>query len=110
MRIAYVTVALFCLFSACRDECGAHGGRRGNEAAIRADLYEMRTAIDAFCHDEKRYPRSLEELVPSYLRKIPVDPSTKSTDWKTVMKEGGVVDVRSRGRGSTCDGMPYDKL
>src|SRR5436305_1059917 len=65
-------------------------------AALKADLHEMRKAIDDFYADKKRFPRDLQELVPHYLRAIPVDPITRSRDsWRQVIRAGGVVDVRS---------------
>lgn len=52
------------------------------EAALRADLYIFRDAIDQYKGDRGEYPTSLNSLVEShYLRFIPVDPLTQKIDW-----------------------------
>lgn len=103
---------------------------KAREAALKDNLFQMRKAIDNFYADKQRYPASLEELVPNYIRKIPADPITMQQDWETVMddplsQEGGmsaetdpnamggqpgVVDVKSRAEGQTLDNVPYSEL
>lgn len=61
--------------------------QQGREAALRDTLFQMRKAIDAFHRDQHRYPRSLQELVPNYLRRIPRDPITGSADWRLTTEE-----------------------
>jgi general secretion pathway protein G len=58
---------------------------RTREAALRDDLYTLRSMIDRFTLDNRRAPASLEELVEAgYLGAIPSDPFTRSTDtWQT---------------------------
>ena len=91
--------------------------RKAQEAALRDDLHELRKAIDDFYADKQRYPADLQELVPSYLRKIPNDPITKQPDWETVQdqpadpdqaadtnpdnatKGPGIIDVKSKAPG-----------
>ncbi|GBC79800.1 Type II secretion system protein G [bacterium HR09] len=62
---------------------------RAKEAALKADLYTLRSCIDQFHGDRGRWPTSLEELVSmGYLRKIPVDPITGSAEtWVVVYAE-----------------------
>ena len=85
--------------------------RRNDEAVLRADLYEMRKAINDYFAQEKRYPAHLKDLVPHYLRKIPPDPITKSVStWIEVHENGGIVDVRSGAPGKALDGTPYRDL
>jgi general secretion pathway protein G len=69
----------------------------------------MRKAIDACYADTKHYPQHLSTLVPQYLRRIPVDPITRSAaTWIEVHDDGdGVVDVRSGAAGNASDGTPY---
>jgi len=59
------------------------------ETVLRENLFVMRKMIREFHIDKKRYPKSLQELVEKeYLRKIPVDPITESSEtWKTVREE-----------------------
>ena len=107
--------------------------KKAEEAALRADLHELRKAIDDFYADKQKFPNDLNELVPHYLRAIPKDPITKSADWETVQnnpgtadspapepteaeKEGnegggaGIVDVKSKAVGKTLDNVPYNQL
>ena len=56
-------------------------------AALRDNLAVMRKAIHNFHSDKGRYPYSLEELVPQYLRTILPDPMTNSTSWRLTTEE-----------------------
>ncbi len=62
---------------------------RANEAVLKEDLFQMRDAIDQYYADKGKYPADLEALVTDgYVRKIPVDPFTKSVEtWQTVPAE-----------------------
>ena len=117
--------------------------KRQRENELRHDLLEMRTAIDKF-HDyadlnriastelsgTSHYPSSLDQLVQGvtfagdasgnkykFLRRIPIDPLTNSTDWGLRSFEdspdtkswGGqdVFDVYSKAEGKALDGTKY---
>jgi general secretion pathway protein G len=108
-----------------------HAIRKTRETALMDNLHSMRTAIDNFYADKQRYPGSLEELVPNYIRRIPPDPITQQADWEEVIEDPltgsgedeipaetdpeavsqpGVQDVRSRAEGTTLDGKAYADL
>jgi hypothetical protein len=55
--------------------------------ALRSELAMMRGAIRKFRDENGRYPHSLDELTPKYLRRIPVDPFTRAADWKLDTEE-----------------------
>ena len=91
---------------------------KAREAVLMENLYQMRRAIDAYFADHTKYPDSLEMLVESkYLRGIPVDPFTTTSDtWETVVPtptaegevaEGGVEDVHSGSDLVGLNGTPY---
>lgn len=85
---------------------------RGREQVLRHDLATMREAIDRFQGDLGRYPESLQELAERrYLRSVPVDPLTDSSDsWLLVPPPHGgrgVHDVRSGAPGQSSTGEPY---
>src|SRR5829696_3635954 len=63
--------------------------QRAKEATLKEDLFRMRDAIDQYYADKNKYPGSLEDLVSEkYLRAVPVDPFTTSTDtWQTTMSD-----------------------
>jgi general secretion pathway protein G len=87
---------------------------RAREASLRESLAVMRDAVDKFRADTGRYPETLQELVgKSYLRKVPPDPITESTEsWVVVPPpdEPGqrkVWDIRSGAEGQGLNGTDY---
>jgi general secretion pathway protein G len=112
--------------------------KRRKEHELRQDLWEMRTAIDAYKDaadkggiqtkaDSNNYPPDLQTLVDGvdiqdhkvrFLRAIPIDPMTKSTDWglrsnqddPTTDSFGGenVYDVYTKSTGTALDGTKYN--
>jgi general secretion pathway protein G len=118
--------------------------QRQREAELRRSLREMRTAIDKFkdaadmgqisMFDIKTgsegYPPDLETLVEGvsvvgdasgkklkFLRRIPIDPMTNSTDWgmrayqdrsdSTSWGGQNVFDVYTKSKGTALDGTKY---
>jgi len=91
---------------------------RAKESVLKEDLFRMRDAIDQYYSDKGEYPTSLQDLVSQkYLRSIPVDPFTNSTDtWREVPAEPdptnptaqpGLYDVRSGSELKALDGTNY---
>ncbi len=111
--------------------------KRSKERELRADLWEMRRAIDMYKDvadlggiqtkaDSNNYPPDLQTLVNGvdvkskkmrFLREIPVDPMTGNTDWGLRSNQdapdsdsfGGqdVYDVYSKSDGTGLDGTKY---
>jgi general secretion pathway protein G len=111
--------------------------KREKERRLRADLWEMRDAIDRYKIDADRgafqtkvdsqnYPPDLETLVKGvdvqgkkvrYLRKIPIDPMTGTVEWgmRSMQDDpdsdsfGGqsVFDVYTKSRDEALDGTKY---
>jgi general secretion pathway protein G len=111
--------------------------KREKERRLRADLWEMRDAIDRYKMDADRnafqtkvdsqgYPPDLDTLVKGvdvqgkkvrYLRKIPIDPMTGTTEWglRSMQDDpdsdsfGGqsVFDVYTKSRDEALDGTKY---
>jgi general secretion pathway protein G len=87
------------------------------EGVLMSDLTRMREAIDQYFTDKAKYPDSLQALVSDqYIRAVPVDPITKSSDsWQTVPAEAtpngsaptGIYDVKSGADGTALDGTRY---
>jgi len=91
---------------------------RTRESVLRNNLFTLRTVIDEFTYDKQKAPQSLEDLVrEGYLRQIPEDPITGSTQsWKVIMEdaltmvsqtEPGIFDVRSGSDKTSLEGTPY---
>ena len=94
--------------------------QKAREAVLKEDLYAIRDVIDQYFADKGKYPESLGALVEEgYLRKIPEDPITKSSEtWQIVHPEetdedpdatGGVIDVKSGADGTALDGSRYSE-
>jgi general secretion pathway protein G len=111
--------------------------KRTKERELRADLWEMRRAIDMYKDvadlggiqtkaDSNNYPPDLDTLVNGvdvkdhkmrFLREIPKDPMTGNTDWGLRSNQdepdsdsfGGqnVYDVHSKSQGTALDGTKY---
>jgi general secretion pathway protein G len=91
---------------------------RASEAVLKEDLFRLRDAMDQFYADKGKWPADLAELVSEgYIREVPTDPMTKSTDtWQTSMAEpdannpasaGGIDNVHSGSEGTALDGTRY---
>jgi len=105
--------------------------QRAREAALKEDLFAMRSVIDQYHGDKGNYPPDLQTLVSDgYLRKIPFDPMTKSAEtWVIQLEEPteadssappsssspdpaapatpGIIDVHSGSTGKALDGTLY---
>ncbi|MDD2541722.1 MAG: prepilin-type N-terminal cleavage/methylation domain-containing protein [Desulfuromonadaceae bacterium] len=59
---------------------------KAREAVLREDLYNFRSVIDQFHADQGKYPDSIAELKEKrYMREIPKDPFTQSSEsWVVV--------------------------
>lgn len=88
---------------------------RSKEAVLKESLHVMRDAVDKYYADNGKYPDRLEALAAGkYLRKVPLDPVTDSTETWVVIpptdpKKGGVYDIRSGAEGVGMDGKPYSE-
>ena len=112
--------------------------KRDKEVELRRDLWEMRDAIDKYKDaadrgafqtqvDSLGYPPDLQTLVDGvdvqgkklrFLRRIPVDPMSGSTEWGQRSNQddtdstswGGqnVFDVYSKSEGTALDGTKYN--
>jgi general secretion pathway protein G len=88
---------------------------RAKEASLRNSLFVMRDVIDQYYADQGQYPMSLEDLVEKrYVRKIPEDPMTGSSDtWILIPPEGeeilGIYDIRSGSDKVSLYGTPYNE-
>lgn len=92
--------------------------RAAQEATLKTNLFRMRDAIDQYFADKGQYPASIQTLVSEgYLRSVPLDPITRSTDtWATTPAEPdpsrpstdtGIYDVKSGSDGTALDGSRY---
>lgn len=94
--------------------------QRSKEAVLKSNLFSLRTVIDEYTYDKQKAPQSLQDLVEGgYLRTVPVDPMTGSTQtWQIVMEdattsvnqtEPGIFDVRSGSDKTSLEGTPYSE-
>ncbi len=100
---------------------------KAKEAVLREDLFTMRSCIDQYLADKGHYPPGLQELVDDgYLRSLPVDPFTKSSEsWGVEYAEAedeedlqptddegggpGIIDIYSGSGSVALDGSLYSE-
>ena len=87
---------------------------RAKESVLQSNLFTIRSVIDQYTYDKESPPQSLEDLVAEgYLRQVPVDPFTESSDtWEIISDigpsgESGVFDVKSGSDREGLNGTPY---
>lgn len=91
-----------------------------NEAVLKQDLYNMRTAIDQYTQDKGKAPQDLNDIVTAgYLHAIPKDPFTHAADtWQVVQEDvlesvdqtaPGITDVKSGSSLTSSEGNAYSE-
>jgi general secretion pathway protein G len=133
-----VTVALLSILASAAVPIARFKVKRDKERELRRDLWEMRDAIDRYKDaadkgaiqtkvDSQNYPPDLETLVKGvdiqtkkvkFLRRIPKDPMTGSTEWGLrCMKDDpdsdsycgdSIFDVYTKSQGTALDGTKYN--
>lgn len=113
-----IVIAIIGIISAIAVVQLQNAPKKAREAVLKEDLYALRDCIDQYFADKGKYPESLDVLVEeNYLRKLPVDPMTESSEsWQPVQAEateddpdsaGGIIDVKSGATGTALDGTNY---
>jgi general secretion pathway protein G len=132
-----VTIAIIAILASAALPMARFEVKRQRERELRRDLWEMRDAIDRYKEaaergaiqikaDSQGYPPDLQTLVDGvdvqdkkvrFLRAIPTDPMTKSTDWGLRSNQddadstgwGGqnVFDVYTKSYDTALDGTKY---
>lgn len=86
---------------------------KARETVLRQDLFTLRELLDHHRADKGKYPPSLDDLVTAgYLRALPKDPFTNSSDsWQQIIEpaEGGIFDVYSGSDLVGTNGTPYNQ-
>lgn len=133
-----VTVTILAILASAALPIARFKVKREKERELRRDLWEMRDAIDRYKDaadrgafqikaDSNGYPPDLQTLVDGvtaqdkkvrFLRAIPIDPMTNSTDWGMRSNQddadsdswGGqnVFDVYTKSYGAALDGTKYN--
>ncbi|HEV2709030.1 MAG TPA: type II secretion system protein [Edaphobacter sp.] len=133
-----ITVAIVAILASAAIPIARFQVKREKERELRRDLWEMRDAIDHYYDaatkggiktkiDSMNYPPDLQTLVDGvdiqdkkvrFLRSIPVDPMTNSTDWglrsnqdepdSTSFGGQNVFDVYTKSDGTALDGTKYN--
>ena len=62
--------------------------QRAKESVLKSNLFTLTTVIDEYTYDKQKAPQRLDLVSEGYLRKVPLDPMTNSSDtWKIVMED-----------------------
>lgn len=133
-----ICVAIIAILASAAIPIARFQVKREKERELRRDLWEMRDAIDHYKDaaekggmmtkaDSMNYPPDLQTLVDGvdiqdkkvkFLRRIPVDPMTNSTEWglrsnqddpdSTTFGGQNVFDVYTKSDGTALDGTKYN--
>jgi general secretion pathway protein G len=133
-----ITVAIVAILASAAIPIARFQVKREKERELRRDLWEMRDAIDHYYDaatkggiqtkiDSMNYPPDLQTLVDGvdiqdkkvrFLRSIPLDPMTNSTEWglrsnqdepdSTSFGGQNVFDVYTKSDGTALDGTKYN--
>jgi len=133
-----IVIAILSLLSTMALPIAKFAVKRQKERELRADLWEMRSAIDHYKDaadkggimtkaDSFNYPPDLQTLVDGveiqtkevrFLRKIPIDPMTGTAEWDLISMQddpdssswGGqnVFNVHTKSTGTALDGTKYN--
>jgi len=133
-----VVIAIIAILASAAIPIARFQVKREKERELRRDLWEMRDAIDHYKDaaekggmmtkaDSMNYPPDLQTLVDGvdiqdkkvkFLRRIPIDPMTNSTDWglrsnqddpdSTTFGGQNVFDVYTKSDGTALDGTKYN--
>ena len=93
---------------------------RTKESLLKNNLFTLRTVIDEYTFDKQKAPQRLQDLVDQgYLRGVPLDPMTGSSEtWRVIMEDSvstvdqtqpGIYDVRSGSDQKSLEGTPYSE-
>jgi general secretion pathway protein G len=91
---------------------------RTKESLLKNNIFTLRTVIDEYTFDKQKAPQTLQDLVDQgYLRGVPLDPMTGSSEtWRVIMEDAvstvdqtqpGIYDVRSGSDQKSLEGTPY---
>ena len=93
---------------------------RTRESLLKNNLFTLRTVIDEYTFDKQKAPQTLQDLVDQgYLRNVPLDPMTGSSEsWRVIMEDAitsvdqtapGIYDVRSGSDKKSLEGTMYSE-
>jgi|SRR5579872_2393235 general secretion pathway protein G len=86
------------------------------EAVLRQNIRTIDQVIEQYRLDRHESPQSLDDLVPTYLHELPVDPMTGKADWTTEQEDPenavdpqqpGIARVHSASPGTAENGEAY---
>jgi general secretion pathway protein G len=114
-----IVIAIISILASIAAANYQHSVWRAREAVLRNDLFTLRSSIDQYTLDKQKAPQSLQDLATAgYIKSIPKDPITNSTDtWVTEEEDSlmaidqtapGIVDVHSGSSTVSTEGSPYN--
>ncbi len=110
-----VVVAIIGILTTAAMPTYRNATKKAREAVLKQQLFTLRDVIDQYFVDKGKYPSDLHALIEEkYLRQIPVDPFTSSSDtWKLEYSEAdaqnpeansGIFNVHSGSDEQALDG------
>ena len=89
---------------------------RAKESTLKENLFIVRKSLDDYYADKGRYPEELKVLVEDrYIRHVPDDPVSETTQWQLVFTDGGIdqgrgiIDLHSLSTEISSEGNYYNE-
>jgi len=114
-----IVISIIAILVAIAAPIYKHHVLRARESVLKQDLQAMRDAISQYTQDKNKAPQDLNDLVSAgYLRALPRDPFTESTEtWVPVQEDvndtldqtqSGISDVHSGSDRISSEGTAYN--
>lgn len=111
-----IVISIMMILMAVAVPLYSHHVTQAREAVLKQNLHQLNSLIEQYRLDKGQSPQALEDLVPTYLSKLPVDPMTEKADWVPDQEDPqnavdpnqvGIAKVHSASQGTALNGEPY---
>ena len=106
-----ITISIVAVFGLMTLACPAPCDIKDDETrAIHNDLSPIEQAIEDFRKDQNVYPKSLNDLAPKYVAKIPPTAGGRKFDYVRISDDKYNIRVNSRNGGSYSGSCSYSDI
>ena len=111
-----IVISIMMILMAVAVPLYSHHVIQAREAVLKQNLFTINHVIEQYRLDKGQSPQSLDDLVPTYLPKLPIDPMTNKADWATDPEDlenaldpqqTGIARAHSSSTGTALNGEAY---
>lgn len=111
-----IVISIMMILMAVAVPLYSHHVTQAREAVLKQNLHQLNSLIEQYRLDKGQSPQTLDDLVPTYLPKLPVDPMTEKADWTPEQEDPansvdpnqpGILRVHSTSQATALNGEPY---